>query len=263
MLTHLLLLKFLSLQRGLQNRFFLLPVIALWQHSQFLSIYYILINKSYVSKNLNKLSFFSKRCMELNVRERDKSGKYIKVPKSHQGSCIRCQSKFTEKSPLRSRGMCGTCYNKVRWLESFGNCCIICKQSWSDDVVHKRMGRCVGCNEILSSRPLTSVCTECSVIMTRKTRIGLCPPCKKNKSTRPKKVTAVLNDEQRSLLRILFVRYKRSMNTLVDNFRVADIYADLFIVSDSFFTDTNTYKDVHQIEVMLKTLKKLYDGQYS
>jgi RNA polymerase subunit RPABC4/transcription elongation factor Spt4 len=196
--------------------------------------------------------------MELNVRERDESGRYMKMPPD--GSCVRCQSEFTEKSPRRSRGMCGTCYNKVRWFESLGNKCNICESNFSDDVVHHRMGHCKGCAEILSKRPYVKVCKECHSVMKRKTQIGLCPICKKKHSTRPKKVTAVLSDEQRSLLRILFVRYKRHMNTLVDNFRVADVYADVFIVSDSFYNETNTYKDLYQIEVMLKVLKKLYDG---
>lgn len=184
-----------------------------------------------------------------------------KLKKYTELNCRRCAAEFTEKKPRRSRGMCGGCYNKIRWLEVLGNCCNVCKETWSDDVVHKRMGRCVGCNEILLSRPFISVCTECSVTMKRKTQIGLCPPCKKKKSIKPKKIKPVLSDSQVRLLNILFVRYKRKMNTLVDNFRVADVYADLFIIGDSFFTDTNTYKDTTQIEVMLKTLKELYDGR--
>ena len=174
--------------------------------------------------------------------------------------CSRCSVHYNEKKPRRSRNMCGTCYNKVRWFESLGNKCNICESDWSDDVVHHRMGYCKGCSEILSKRPYIKVCIECHQHMKRKTQIGLCPICKKKHSTRPKVVERTLNDEQRALLSILFVRYKRRMNTLVDNFRVADIYADIFIIGDSFFTDTNTYKDISQIEVMLKSLKELYDG---
>jgi hypothetical protein len=93
---------------------------------------------------------------------------------------------------------------------------------------------------------------------------GLCVVCrevkrsesgKKNYNKKKVKELPHLDIETYEIVRRLLVRFKFGNNGMVDNFRVVDIYMELF--DNPVFLDTLT--EEAQIIEMLRYLKKVYD----
>lgn len=107
-------------------------------------------------------------------------------------------------------------------------------------------------------------CTLCGNMMLAGSNTGLCIICREDKRTKAvgkrsykRKVKPIpfLEPETYEAIRRILVRFKYNNNTLVDNFRVADLYIE--INEDAILLDTLT--EEAQVIEMLRYLKKVYD----
>jgi hypothetical protein len=152
---------------------------------------------------------------------------YIKKEKVDIPICLKCNGHFNtlnEKGrPIRraSNGLCRSCYTRGR-------------------------------------KPI-KICNNCGNIMINGSFTGLCPVCKldksKSKKTRSKKTgIPEVHKEQFELIRRLLVRFKVGHNTMVDTFRVIDIYMD--VNKNPILLDT--LSEEAQLIEMLKNLKNIF-----
>jgi hypothetical protein len=158
------------------------------------------------------------------------SGKgYIKKEKIDKTNCVKCNGEFdtlNEKSrPIKraSNGLCRSCYTRGR-------------------------------------KP-TKICKKCGNVMMVGSLTGLCAVCKLNKEPLPgrrvkkKKINIPeVDKEQFELIRRLLVRFKVGHNTMVDTFRVIDIYMD--VNNNPILLDT--LSEEAQLVEMLKNLKMVF-----
>jgi hypothetical protein len=94
--------------------------------------------------------------------------------------------------------------------------------------------------------------------MLKKSCVGLCVLCKTKTSTNPrakKEYIPKVNKEDFETIRRLLAKYKLGRNTMVDTFRVIDIYMD--INGDPIMLDTLS-EEIQLVE-MLRNLKKVFD----
>ena len=190
--------------------------------------------------------------------------------------CIDCEYVFDKNRPYHSRNRCNPCYQRVylRGEMSFlykakevETNCSLCGAEYGT-INHKGRaiskgshGLCKPC--YAKERKPKKECIECGNMMLVGSNTGLCAVCKENKRisknrrgyVRKIKPLPHLDPETYEAVRRLLVRFKFGNNNLVDNFRVADIYTDLF--DNPVFLDTLAEED--QVVEMLRYLKKVYD----
>ena len=190
--------------------------------------------------------------------------------------CIDCEYVFDKNKPYHSRDRCNACYQKIylKGKMSFmykdkkvETNCSLCGAEYGSinhkgrAIIKGSHGLCKPC--YVKERKPKKECTICGNMMLTGSNTGLCAICKEEKRITTnrrgyvKKIKPLphLDIETYEAVRRLLVRYKFGNNTLVDNFRVADIYMD--INDDPVLLDT--LNEETQVIEMLKNLKKVYD----
>ena len=190
--------------------------------------------------------------------------------------CIDCEYVFDIHKPYHARERCNPCYQKIYLkgkmtflykTEKVETNCSLCGAEYGT-INHK--GRAISkgshglCKPCYSkSKRSKKECTKCGNMMLTGSNTGLCAVCKElkrlatNRRGYVKKLKPLphLDPETYEAVRRLLVRFKFGHNSLVDNFRVADIYMD--INDDPVLLDT--LNEETQVVEMLKNLKKVYD----
>ena len=188
-------------------------------------------------------------------------------------SCEGCGYVFDDIKKYHSKNRCNPCYQKDYVKKSLPTKkdketnCSECNGKYGTlndkgkAIVRGPKGLCKKCYG--RNKKPKKECIECGNMMLAGSNTGLCAVCKERKRAEKggrrwvKKVKPlpVLDIETYEAVRRLLVRYKYGTNTLVDNFRVADIYMD--INENSILLDTLT-EEVQVVE-MLKNLKVVFD----
>lgn len=118
-------------------------------------------------------------------------------------------------------------------------------------------GYCKQCYYKTLLKP-TNICLNCGNSMLKKSCVGLCVLCKIKTSTNPrvkKEYIPKVNKEDFETIRRLLAKYKLGRNTMVDVFRVIDIY--MIINEEPILLDTLS-EEIQLVE-MLRNLKKVFD----
>lgn len=195
--------------------------------------------------------------------------------KDKSSFCIDCEYVFDIHKPYHSRDRCNPCYQKI-YLKGKMNLlndkpkdinCLLCGVEYgtlNDKGRAVRKGSHSLCKTCYTrERRPKKECIQCGNMMLIGSNTGLCAICKEekrisaNKRGYAKKVKPLpqLDIETYEAVRRLLVRFKFGSNTLVDNFRVANIYMD--INNDPVLLDT--LNEETQVVEMLKNLKRVYD----
>ena len=190
--------------------------------------------------------------------------------------CIDCEYVFDKHKPYHSRDRCNPCYQRIYLkgkmtflykTEKVETNCSLCNAEYGT-INHKGRAISKGSHGLCKpcygrSRKSKKECTVCGNMMLVGSNTGLCAVCKenrriaKNRRGYVKRIKPLphLDPETYEAVRILLVRFKFGNNSLVDNFRVANIYMD--INDDPVLLDT--LNEETQVIEMLRNLKKVYD----
>jgi len=182
--------------------------------------------------------------------------------------CIECNDLFTDDKPFWAQNKCNVCYQRLyRQGQLTGKKekptnCIKCDGVF--DTLNEKgkpinrapKGFCRKCYGIEHKQ--TRFCRKCNNEMIAKSYLGLCVICKLDrpvKKGRKKKELPYVEYEEFELIRRLLVRYKVGHNTLLDTFRVADVYME--VNNNPILLDTLS-EEVQLIE-MLRNLKAIFE----
>lgn len=193
-------------------------------------------------------------------------------------NCQDCLQPFTNERPYHAKSRCTNCYIKMWQKEKRSynkrpkevTTCIDCNISIGQknkkgklcDVLIKR--RCRSCYSKWNRNQLCLTCEKCGVQFITGSSACLCLSCRPKSRYSGKTIKRKdLSVEQFSTMLTLFRRYKTGTNTPVDNFRVVDLYLDIF-ESQSFVYNSSIgfdgYEEESQVVLMLRSLKKIYDA---
>jgi hypothetical protein len=190
--------------------------------------------------------------------------------------CIDCLYVFDSLKKYHSRDRCNPCYQKLYIKDKLGDkkkevstTCSICNAEYGSinekgrAVIRGPKNCCKKCYS--KSKKPKKECENCGNTMLAGSNTGLCVVCRelkrenntnlKRKYTKKVIPLPFLDVETYEAVRRLLVRFKFGNNGIVDNFRVVDIYMDLY--DNPVFLDTLT--EEAQIVEMLRYLKKVYD----
>lgn len=183
--------------------------------------------------------------------------------------CIDCQYVFDKYKKYHSQDRCNPCYqkfyvnkNRIGRPKQLNESCVKCLFKFDTlnekgkPVLRGSKGMCKRCYHRTSKA--TKICNECGNEMLNGSRSGICAVCRLNRPTKRKRKEVkipLVDKEQFELIRRLLVRYKVGHNTMVDNFRVVDIYMD---VNDNPIV-LDTLSEESQIVEMLRNLKTVFD----
>jgi hypothetical protein len=186
--------------------------------------------------------------------------------------CIDCNVFFDLHKKYQANDRCAYCYQRsykkrletenIREKYKLGNC-VSCKTEFGSinkkgNVVKKSSkGYCKSCYYKTLPKP-TNICLSCGNSMLKKSCVGLCVLCKIKNSTNPrakKEYIPKVNKEDFETIRRLLAKYKSGRNTMVDTFRVIDIYMN--INGEPIMLDTLS-EEIQLVE-MLRNLKKVFD----
>ena len=192
--------------------------------------------------------------------------------------CLGCQYVFDEIRKYHAQNRCNPCYQKLYIDNKFDKVygvkgrprqrnlnCVKCDAEFdtlnSKGKAIKRgsKGMCKTCY-CKSFKP-SKFCNSCNNEMMKGSNTGLCPVCRLNRSQERKKrpikikLPPIVDKEQFELIRRLLVRYKVGHNTIVDTFRVIDVYMD---VNDNPII-LDTLSEGAQLVEMLRNLKEVFD----
>ena len=188
--------------------------------------------------------------------------------------CIDCLYVFDNVKKYHSRDRCNPCYQKMYLKESNtgyikkekadASTCVKC-DGYFDTLNEKGKpikrasnGLCRSC--YTRGRKPTKICNNCGNVMMNGSFTGLCAVCKLNKPSKSKRPKSKkinipeVDKEQFELIRRLLVRFKVGHNTMVDTFRVIDIYMD--VNNNPILLDT--LSEEAQLIEMLKNLKNIF-----
>lgn len=189
--------------------------------------------------------------------------------------CIDCEYVFDDFRKYHSRDRCNPCYQrlytkgisaKYKRKEVETNC-KLCSAEYGTinakgrAVLKGSQGFCKSC--YAKERKPKKECENCGNVMLAGSNTGLCVVCRelkrgegrKRSYIRKVKLLPFVDEETYETIRRLLVRYKFNTNTIVDNFRVLDVYMELY--DNPVFLDTLAEED--QVVEMLRYLKKVYD----
>lgn len=190
-------------------------------------------------------------------------------------NCVECGYLFDKVKPYHARGCCNACYQKgylrdkmpVKTTREKQTHCDLCKSEYGT-LNHKGRPVTKGANGLCKTcysreKKPKKECDNCGNQMIAGSKTGLCAICKELKRAtegkrsykRKVKELPLLDIHTCEQIRLLLNRYKRGINTLVDNFRVADIYMSMN--ETSLLLDTLTEES--QVVEMLRTLKSVYE----
>ena len=182
--------------------------------------------------------------------------------------CIDCKVVFDLNKKYTAQDRCAYCYAKSyksrqsNKKEKSTNC-ISCKIEFGTlnkkGNIAKRAARgyCKQCYYKTLPKS-TTICLNCGNSMLKKSCVGLCVLCKIKTSTNPrvkKEYIPKVNKEDFETIRRLLAKYKLGRNTMVDVFRVIDIY--MIINEEPIMLDTLS-EEIQLVE-MLRNLKKVFD----
>lgn len=192
--------------------------------------------------------------------------------KEKSSFCIDCGYVFDDFKKYHARERCNPCYQKLYTLKRFPakekeTNCNRCGYEYGTvnekgkAVIKGSKGSCKSC--YTKDRKPKKECTNCGNMMIAGSNTGLCEVCKELKRAeggrrgynRKVKPIPFLEPETYEAVRRILVRFKYNNNSLVDNFRVADLYME--VNDDPILLDTLT--EEAQVIEMLKNLKKIYD----
>jgi hypothetical protein len=189
--------------------------------------------------------------------------------KSKSTFCIDCLYVFDHIKRYHSKDRCNGCYQKTRvtyikkdkvLMPNCSNCDgeFDTLNSKGKPIKRGSNGLCRNC--YTRSKKPSKECINCGNLMMNSSISGLCAVCKVNKKTSSRKKNKVkyipeVDKEQFELIRRLLVRFKVGHNTLVDTFRVIDIYMD--VNNNPILLDT--LSEGAQLVEMLKNLKSIFD----
>lgn len=189
--------------------------------------------------------------------------------------CLDCLYVFDDFKKYHSRDRCNPCYQKLYIKDKLGDkkkkevstTCSICNAEYGSlnekgrAVIRGPKDKCKKCYS--RAKKPKKECENCGNTMLAGSNTGLCVVCRelkrsesgKRKYNKKVKPLPILDIETYEAVRRLLVRFKYGNNGIVDNFRVVDIYMDLY--DNPVFLDTLT--EEAQIVEMLRYLKKVYD----
>ena len=192
-------------------------------------------------------------------------------------NCKDCEHPFTTDRPYHAKERCTNCYIKMWQKEKRAynkrpkeiKTCVECGISIGElnkkgklcDVLIKQ--RCRPCYAKYNRNQLCDRCEKCGVQFITGSSVCLCLSCRpKSRYSKAEIGYKDLNVEQLSMMLTLFRRYKNGTNTPVDNFRVVDLYLDIydrgaFVYNSSLTFDG--YEEESQVVLMLRSLKMIYD----
>lgn len=189
--------------------------------------------------------------------------------------CVECNYVFDSIKKYHAQDRCNACYQKSyleRRIEKiYGpngkskdkepncSCCGFQYETLNNKGKVVKRGPKQMCKTCYTrSNKAIKICKECGNQMLTGSKTGLCPICRFTKPilrTRKEPKLPIVDKDQFELIRRLLVRYKVGHNTLVDAFRVADVYMD--VNNNSILLDT--LNEETQIVEMLKNLKSIFD----
>ena len=186
--------------------------------------------------------------------------------------CVECNDK-----EVWSKGLCRNCYQKWYYKNGIKGAgvdrktrtpisdnCLTCNLDFGSikdngkRVVRQSNSQCKTCYHQKYKLLLKDTCDGCGAKFSKVSSKKFCSYCVKEDNKGEGKSGISMTKKQRELIRRLLVRYKLSMNTLIDDFRLTDIYLQVY--HPDF--DLDTYDEKSQVIIMLKTIKKLYDAPF-
>lgn len=183
------------------------------------------------------------------------------------GNCSNCLMTYTEDGPKQywAKEKCRSCYmndyykrerrkNKTEYGDSCVNCSLKFGSTNSKGHIVKESSRgyCHTCYGRLYRKNINYVCISCGCNMSRGSSKKKCSACRK-------KIKMKLVDRTTcEKIRLLLARYKRRLNSPVDDLILCDIYMTLHDENIQKW-GLERYKKEDQVVMMLRSLKEFYD----
>lgn len=204
-----------------------------------------------------------------------------KIKKEDRAShCVNCNKSF-EEIKYHSVNMCQICYNRNKSknyhlskhkYSSCEGCGIKPGEPNKRGKIVSRLvrGYCNTCYYQRWAKGCKS-CSKCGVeFLTTKASClcDLCRPSPAHENVKIKKLKKGellsrknLTSEQLTLMLTLFRRYKNGTQNVVDHFRVADLYLEVFEGHPFVYNSMlDSYNEQSQVVLMLRQLKSVYDN---
>lgn len=194
-------------------------------------------------------------------------------------NCINCNKSFSEIK-YHAVNMCQICYNRQKsntyYHKSKYSECQLCNITIGETnpkgkVIERLIcGFCKYCYYI-NRKTACKNCSKCGVEFLTTKPDCLCDLCKPTRRTAPAKVKKFrrgdlvsrkqLSREQLSQMLTLFRRYKNGTQSIVDHFRVASLYLEVFEGHPFVYNSMlDSYNEESQVVLMLRQLKSVYDN---
>jgi hypothetical protein len=187
----------------------------------------------------------------------------------HVGNCKGCDRKFGDDLVPIARGYCSACYKNIL-REKEGNCseCNVVFGSGGKKTNYTSKGKCLTCYTKWWKSNIKLECVECGdKLPGRGSLKGLCAICKSKKTSnseqkliekgllKGRRYEYKIDAESIEQIRWLLLRFKYGTYTVVDMYRLAGLFEDLYGVTNRLDS-----KDPEiQIILMLKKLKEVYE----